>query len=148
MVTTMFLIVLLIVQFWGGYCYVQDWVHPSKSIAILKAKTDKEMNGAANFTVIVMAFLYIPTLLLGAKLVPNSIITIALIILAAIEFVLVPIRVVNDGKFYSGASEEMIAKFLRRRKSLKPVLGFIGNLIETAVIVIALCLIFKGGVFK
>ena len=148
MVTTMFLIVLLIVQFWGFYCYVQDWVNPSKSITILKAKTDKEMNGAANFTVIVMALLYIPTLLLGAKLVPNSRITIALIILAAIEFVLVPIRVANDGKFYSGTSEEMIAKFLYRRKSLKPVLGFIGNLIETAVIVIALCLIFTGGVLK
>lgn len=148
MVTTMFLIVLLIVQFWGLYCHVQDWVNPSKSIAILKAKTDKEMNGAANFTVIVMALLYIPTLLLGAKLVPNSIIAIALIILAAIEFVLVPIRVANDGKFYSGTNEEMVAKFLHRRKSLKSVLSFIGNLIETAVIVIALCLIFIGGVLK
>lgn len=148
MVTTMFLIVLLIVQFWGLYCHVQDWVNPSKPIAILKAKTDKEMNGAANFTVIVMALLYIPTLLLGAKLVPNSIIAIALIILAAIEFVLVPIRVANDGKFYSGTNEEMVAKFLHRRKSLKSVLSFIGNLIETAVIVIALCLIFIGGVLK
>ena len=148
MVTTMFLIVLLIVQFSGLYCHVQDWVNPSKSITILKAKTDKELNGVANFTAIVMALLYIPTLLLGAKLVPNSIITIALIILAAIEFVLVPIRVANDGKFYSGTSEEMIAKFLHRRKSLKDVLGFIGNLIETAVIIIALCLIFTGGVLK
>lgn len=148
MVTTMFLIVLLIVQFWGFYCCVQNWVHPSKSIAILKAKTDKEMNGAANFTVIVMALLFIPTLLLGAKLVSNNIITIALIVLAAIEFVLVPIRVANDGKFYSGTSEEMIAKFLHQRKSLKSVLGFIGNLIETAVIVIALYLIFTGGVLK
>lgn len=148
MVTTMFLIVLLIVQFWGLYCHVQNWVNPSKSIAILKVETDKEMNGAANFTAIVMALLYIPTLLRGAKLVPNSIITIALIILAAIEFVLVPIRVANDDKLYSGTSEEMIAKFLHRRKSLKSVLSFISNLLETIVIVIALYLIFTGGVLK
>ena len=146
MVTTMFLIVLLIVQLWGLYCLVQNWVNPSKSIAILEVGSDKEMKGVANFTVIVMALLYIPTLLLGAKLVPNSIIMIALIILAAIEFVLVPIRVANDDKFYSGTSEEMIAKFLHRRKSLKSVMSFIGNLIETIVIVIALYLIFTGGV--
>lgn len=148
MVTTMFLIVLLIIQFWEVYCYIQDWINPSKSIVILKTMTDKEMNSAANFTAIVMALLYIPTLLLGAKLVPSSAVTIALIILAAIELALVPARVASNGKFYSGTSEEMIAKFLHQRKSLKHALGFIGNLIETAVIVIALCLIFTGGVLK
>lgn len=148
MVTTMFLIVLLIIQFWGVYCYIQNWINPSKSIAILKTMTDKEMNSAANFTAIVMALLYIPTLLLGAKLVPSSAVTIALIILAAIELALVPARVASNGKFYSGTSEEMIAKFLHQSKSLKHALGFIGNLIETAAIVIALYLIFTGGVLK
>ncbi|MFR0770978.1 MAG: hypothetical protein ACLSH6_01290 [Limosilactobacillus pontis] len=74
---------------------------------------------------------------------PDKIMTMALLILAAIEIVLVFPRLAKIGKLYSGTVEEQVKKWQTSDKSYKHILGFTGNLIETGVICVALYLIFR-----
>lgn len=90
-----------------------------------------------------MAILYSTTFIANAWIVPDKIMTLIFLILAAIEIVLVFPRLAQVGKKYSGTVEEQVNNWLAANKSYKHVVEFIANLIETGIICVALYLIFK-----
>ena len=143
MVRIVFLIILLIIQLYGLFCSIRNWVKPSVSVEAIKECNGDEAKAAGVVFTIVTAILYATTFIANAWIMPDKIMTMILLIFAAVEIVLIFPRVVRVGKLYSGTVEEQANKWLTSSKSYKRVLAFIGNLIETGVICVALYLIFR-----
>ncbi|MFQ9706113.1 MAG: hypothetical protein ACLRX6_03365 [Limosilactobacillus pontis] len=116
---------------------------PSISVEAIKECNGDEAKAAGVMLTIAMAILYATTFIANAWIMPDKIMTMALLILAAIEIVLVFPRLAKIGKLYSGTVEEQVKKWQTSDKSYKHILGFTGNLIETGVICVALYLIFR-----
>lgn len=144
MVRIVFLIILLIIQLWGLFGSIRNWIKPSAAVKSIKECSNSD--GAKTVAVIVtiiMAILYSTTFIANAWIVPDKIMTLIFLILAAIEIVLVFPRLAQVGKQYSGTVEEQVNNWLAANKSYKHVVEFIANLIETGIICVALYLIFK-----
>lgn len=143
MVRIVFLIILLIIRLWGLFGSIRNWIKPSVAVKSIKeCNSDKAKTVAVIFTII-MTILYSTTFIANAWIVPDKIMTLIFLILAAIEIVLVFPRLAQVGKQYSGTVEEQVNNWLATNKSYKHVVEFIANLIETGIICVALYLIFK-----
>lgn len=147
MVRIVFLIMILIIQLYGLFCCLKNFVKPSSAVESLKKLNAKDAQAAGAFMTIVMAILYSVTFALIARVIANKELAITFLFLAAFELVLIFPRLAHLGKIYSGTVQEQINKWLVYEKSYKRVLGFIGNLLETVIIVIALYYLFKEGTF-
>ena len=147
MVRIVFLIILLIIQLYGLFSSIRNWLKPSISVEAIKQCNGDEAKAVGTGTVLVVAMLYAITFIANARIMPNKVMTMTLLVLAAIEIVLIFPRLIHLGKQYSGTVDEQIEAWLAFRKSYKYVLGFVGNLIETGIICVALYLIFTGGNF-
>lgn len=143
MVRIVFLIVLLIIQLYGLFNSIRNWAKPSVSVEAIKECNGDEAKTAGVMLTIAMAVLYATTFIANAWIMPDKIMTMALLILAAIEIVLAFPRLVKIGKLYSGTVEEQVKKWQAFNKGYKHILGFTGNLVETGVICVALYLIFR-----
>lgn len=143
MVRIVFLIILLIIQLWGLFGSIRNWIKPSVAVKSIKECNSDEAKTVAVIVTIIMAILYSTTFIANAWIVPDKIMTLIFLILAAIEIVLVFPRLAQVGKQYSGTVEEQVNNWLAANKSYKHVVGFIANLIETGIICVALYLIFK-----
>lgn len=143
MVRIVFLIILLIIQLWGLFGSIRNWIKPSVAVKSIKECNSDEAKTVAVIVTIIMAILYSTTFIANAWIVPDKIMTLIFLILAAIEIVLVFPRLAQVGKQYSGTVEEQVNNWLAANKSYKHVVEFIANLIETEIICVALYLIFK-----
>lgn len=143
MVRIVFLIILLIIQLWGLFGSIRNWIKPSVAVKSIKECNGDEAKTVAVIVIIIMAILYSTTFIANAWIVPDKIMTLIFLILAAIEIVLVFPRLAQVGKQYSGTVEEQVNNWLAANKSYKHVVEFIANLIETGIICVALYLIFK-----
>lgn len=143
MVRIVFLIILLIIQLWGLFGSIRNWIKPSVAVKSIKEYNSDEAKTVAVIVTIIMAILYSTTFIANAWIVPDKIMTLIFLILAAIEIVLVFPRLAQVGKQYSGTVEEQVNNWLAANKSYKHVVEFIANLIETGIICVALYLIFK-----
>lgn len=143
MVRIVFLIILLIIQLWGLFGSIRNWIKPSVAVKSIKECNSDEAKTVAVIVTIIMAILYSTTFIANAWIVPDKIMTLIFLILAAIEIVLVFPRLAQAGKQYSGTVEEQVNNWLAANKSYKHVVEFIANLIETGIICVALYLIFK-----
>ena len=145
MVRIVFLIILLIIQLWGLFGSIRNWIKPSVAVKSIKECNSDEAKTVAVIVTIIMAILYSTTFIANAWIVPDKIMTLIFLILAAIEIVLVFPRLAQVGKQYSGTVtvEEQVNNWLAANKSYKHVVEFIANLIETGIICVALYLIFK-----
>ena len=143
MVRIVFLIILLIIQLWGLFSSIRNWIKPSVAVKSIKECNSDEAKTVAVIVTIIMAILYSTTFIANAWIVPDKIMTLIFLILAAIEIVLVFPRLAQVGKQYSGTVEEQVNNWLAANKSYKHVVEFIANLIETGIICVALYLIFK-----
>lgn len=143
MVRIVFLIILLIIQLWGLFGSIRNWIKPSVAVKSIKECNSDEAKTVAVIVTIIMAILYSTTFIANAWIVPDKIMTLIFLILAAIEIVLVFPRLAQVGKKYSGTVEEQVNNWLAANKSYKHVVEFIANLIETGIICVALYLIFK-----
>lgn len=143
MVRIVFLIILLIIQLWGLFGSIRNWIKPSVAVKSIKECNSDEAKTVAVIVTIIMAILYSTTFIANAWIVPDKIITLIFLILAANEIVLVFPRLAQVGKQYSGTVEEQVNNWLAANKSYKHVVEFIANLIETGIICVALYLIFK-----
>ena len=143
MVRIVFLIILLIVQLWGLFGSIRNWIKPSVTVKSIKECNSDEAKTVAVIFTIIMAILYSTTFIANAWIVPDKIMTLIFLILAAIEIVLVFPRLAQVGKQYSSTVEEQVNNWLAANKSYKHVVEFIANLIETGIICVALYLIFK-----
>lgn len=143
MVRIVFLIILLIIQLWGLFGSIRNWIKPSVAVKSIKECNSDEAKTVAVIAIIIMAILYSTTFIANAWIMPDKIMTLIFLILAAIEIVLVFPRLAQVGKQYSGTVEEQVNNWLAANKSYKHVVEFIANLIETGIICVALYLIFK-----
>ena len=143
MVRIVFLIILLIIQLWGLFGSIRNWIKPSVAVKSIKECNSDEAKTVAVIVTIIMAILYSTTFIANAWIVPDKIMTLIFLILAANEIVLVFPRLAQVGKQYSGTVEEQVNNWLAANKSYKHVVEFIANLIETGIICVALYLIFK-----
>ena len=143
MVRIVFLIILLIIQLWGLFGSIRNWIKPSVAVKSIKECNSDEAKTVAVIFTIIMAILYSTTFIANAWIVPDKIITLIFLILAANEIVLVFPRLAQVGKQYSGTVDEQVNNWLAANKSYKQVVEFIANLIETGIICVALYLIFK-----
>ena len=143
MVRIVFLIILLIIQLWGLFGSIRNWIKPSVAVKSIKECNSDEAKTVAVIFTIIMAILYSTTFIANAWIVPDKIITLIFLILAANEIVLVFPRLAQVGKQYSGTVDEQVNNWLAANKSYKHVVEFIANLIETGIICVALYLIFK-----
>lgn len=143
MVRIVFLIILLIIQLWGLFGSIRNRIKPSVAVKSIKKCNSDEAKTVAVIVTIIMAILYSTTFIANAWIVPDKIMTLIFLILAAIEIVLVFPRLAQVGKQYSGTVEEQVNNWLAANKSYKHVVEFIANLIETGIICVALYLIFK-----
>lgn len=143
MVRIVFLIILLIIQLWGLFGSIRNWIKPSVVVKSIKERNSDEAKTVAVIFTIIMAILYSTTFIANAWIVPDKIMTLIFLILAAIEIVLVFPRLAKVGKQYSDTVEEQVNNWLAANKSYKHVVEFIANLIETGIICVALYLIFK-----
>lgn len=143
MVRIVFLIILLIIQLWGLFGSIRNWIKPSVAVKSIKECNSDEAKTVAVIVTIIMAILYSTTFIANAWIVPDKIMTLIFLILAANEIVLVFPRLAQAGKQYSGTVEEQVNNWLAANKSYKHVVEFIANLIETGIICVALYLIFK-----
>lgn len=143
MVRIVFLIILLIIQLWGLFGSIRNWIKPSVAVKSIKECNSDEAKTVAVIFTIIMAILYSTTFIANAWIVPDKIMTLIFLILAAIEIVLVFPRLAQVDKQYSCTVEEQVNNWLAANKSYKHVVEFIANLIETGIICVALYLIFK-----
>lgn len=143
MVRIVFLIILLIIQLWGLFGSIRNWIKPSVAVKSIKECNSDEAKTVAVIVTIIMAILYSTTFIANAWIVPGKIMTLIFLILAAIEIVLVFPRLAQVGKQYSVTVEEQVNNWSAANKSYKHVVEFIANLIETGIICVALYLIFK-----
>ena len=143
MVRIVFLIILLIIQLWGLFGSIRNWIKPSVAVKSIKECNSDEAKAVAAIVTIIMAILYSTTFIVNAWIMPDKVMTLIFLILAAIEIVLVFPRLAQVGKQYSGTVEEQVNNWLAANKGYKHVVEFIANLIETGIICVALYLIFK-----
>lgn len=143
MVRIVFLIILLIIQLYGLFSGIRNWLKPSISVEAIKQYNGDEAKAVGTGAMLVVAILYATTFIANARIMPNKVMTMTLLALAAIEIVLIFPRLIHLGRQYSGTVDEQVEAWLAFRKSYKYVLCFVGNLIETGIICVALYLIFK-----
>lgn len=147
MVRIMFLIIILIIQLYGLFSYLRSFIKPIPVSEAIKKAHGQEARALGAVLIIAMAILYSVTFVLIARVIADKELVIILLCLAAFEVVLIVPRLSKLGELYSGTVQEQIKNWLAYYKSHKRILGFIGNVLETVIIVVALYCLFKEGAF-
>lgn len=141
MIRIVFLIALFIFNLWGLYKYIRIRIAPSDAIKALKELGDKEGCSTAVFMTVVISTTYIIVLTLNALIVPSEFLTVALVICAALELVVMFRRINKPINLYS--SENKVQKYLKSLKSFSSFIGFVWNIAETGIIGAAIYIILK-----
>ncbi|MCZ3746545.1 hypothetical protein L2520_03790 [Limosilactobacillus vaginalis] len=148
MIRITFLVILFLIQTYGLFNSIRLWIEPSLTVRAVKNANSKEAKVIGAYATFAMGIVYATTFILCARILPNRNMTMAFLVLAAIEIFLIVPRLNQINRDYSGTIDEQIEKNIKRVTSYKSVLSFIFNLIETVIIANGLYLIFVGGVIN
>ena len=140
MLRIVFLIVLFVYNLWGLYLYIRVRIDPSGAIEVLKESGDKECLTAI-FMIIITSATYVIVLTLNSLIVPSEFFTVALVICAALELVVMFPKINKIANLYS--SEDKVQKYLKSLKSFSSLVGFILNIAETGIMGAAIYIILK-----
>lgn len=142
MIRIVFLIALFAYNLWGLYRYIRLRIDPSDAVKALEECKDEDASKLiGSFIMILTASLYIIVLTLNSMIVPSEFLTVALIICAALELIILFPRIHRLIDVYSG--DDKVQKYLQNLKSFTSLVGFIWNVAETGIMGAAIYIILK-----